>query len=138
MLFALTSTNPAAAQASVTGCDRTCLSSLLDAYPAALKAHEPHRLPLSKDVRFTDNGAPLAVGDGLWNTIDGVGDYRLPFIDPEDGQAGLFGVAVEDGKLGELFKIRGAKLHQIEALVMKAPYGLQDVRSDHPRWAPAH
>lgn len=122
MLFALASTTPAAAQASVAGCDRTCLSSLLDDYLAALKAHDPYRLPLSKDVRFTENGVPLTVGDGLWNTIDGVGDYKLPFIDPEDGQAGLFGVVVEDGKPAHLMvrlRVEDRKITEIETIVLR-------------------
>ena len=41
-------------------------------------------------------------------------------------------------QIGELFKVKDGKLQQIEALVMKAPYGLQDVWSDHPQWKPAH
>jgi hypothetical protein len=105
-------------------CDRACLSGLLDGYLAALKAHDPSRLPLAKDVRFTENGVPLAVGDGLWNTIDGLGDYRLPFIDPEDGQAGLFGVVVEDGKPAHLMlrlKVVGGQITEIETIVLR-PY----------------
>ena len=41
-------------------------------------------------------------------------------------------------QIGELFKVKDGKLQQIEALVMKAPYGLQDVWSEHPQWRPAH
>ena len=121
-LLALAATQPAAAQASLAGCDRTCLSGLLDDYLAALKAHDPYRLPLSKDVKFTENGVPLAVGDGLWNTIDGVGDYRLPFIDPEDGQAGLFGTVVEDGKPAHLMvrlRVEDRKITEIETTVLR-------------------
>ena len=107
---------------SPSACDRACLSGLLDDYMAALKAHDPSRLPLAKGVRFTENDVPLAVGDGLWNTIDGVGDYRLPFIDPEDGQAAMFGVVVEDGKPAHLMlrlKVEDRRITEIETIVLR-------------------
>ena len=113
---------PAFAQSGAAPCDRACLSGLLDDYLAALKAHDPSRLPLARDVRFTENGVPLAVGDGLWNTIDGVGDYRLPFIDPEDGQAGMFGVVQEDGKPAHLMvrlKVEDRRITEIETIVLR-------------------
>ncbi len=65
---------------------------------------------------------PLSLGDGLWNTIDGIGDYRLPFIDPEDGQAGLFGVVEEDGKPAHLMlrlKVEGGQISEIETIVLR-------------------
>ena len=84
--------------------------------------HDPSRLPLAPGVRFTENDVPLAVGDGLWNTVDGVGDYRLPFIDPEDGQAGMFGVVVEDGKPAHLMlrlKVEDRRITEIETIVLR-------------------
>ncbi len=103
-------------------CDRACLGQMLEDYLSALKAHDPARLPLAAGVRFTENGVPLAVGDGLWNTIDGVGSYRLPFIDLEDGQAGMFGVVVEDGKPAHLMlrlKLRDRRIAEIETIVLR-------------------
>ena len=105
-------------------CDRACLSGLLDAYLGALKAHDPSRLPLADQVKFTENGVPLAVGDGAWRTVDDIGDYKLPFLDPEHGQAGLYGVVVEDGKPAQLMvrlKVDGGKITQIETIVLR-PY----------------
>ena len=110
---------PARAEAA---CDRACLGGYLDDYMAALKAHDPSRLPLSPDVKFTENDVPLAVGDGLWNTIDSVGDYKLPFIDPEDGQAGLYGVVVEDGKPAHFMlrlKVSDRRITEIETTVLR-------------------
>ena len=103
-------------------CDRACLGGLLDAYLAALKAHDPRSLPLAPDVRFTENGVPLALGDGLWNTIDQLGDYRLPFIDPEAGQAGIYGVVVEDGKPAHLMvrlKVEAGRISEVETIVLR-------------------
>jgi hypothetical protein len=52
-----------------TTCDRACLDGLMDDYVAALIAHDPGRLPVSKDVKLTENLVPLAFGkERLWHT----------------------------------------------------------------------
>ena len=103
-------------------CDRACLGGLLDAYLAALAAHDPSRLPLADHVRFTENGVPLALGDGAWRTVDQIGDYKLPFIDAEAGQAGLYGVVIEDGKPAHLMvrlKVEAGRIAEIETIVLR-------------------
>jgi hypothetical protein len=114
---------PAGAQtAPPPPCDRACLSQTVEDYLQALKAHDPSRLPLAPGLRFTENNSPLALPDGLWNTIDKLGDYRLPFIDPEDGQAGTFAVVEEDGKpaiLSLRLKVVGRQITEVETLVMR-------------------
>ena len=40
----------------------------------------------------------LEVGDGLWGTIDTIGDYKLRFADPKTGQVGYFGTIHEPGE----------------------------------------
>jgi hypothetical protein len=72
-------------------CDRACLSSLVDRYLAAVVAHDPHRLPLSADVRYTENDQLLPVGDGFWGTASAVGNYRQVFADPVAGQVSFMG-----------------------------------------------
>ena len=57
----------AAAQAPAriaTDCDRACLDALVRDYLAAVVAHDPSRLPLSADVKYTENEQALDVGDG--------------------------------------------------------------------------
>jgi len=41
-------------------CDRTCLSSYADQTLAAFVAHDPSRLPLARDVKYTENGRRCA------------------------------------------------------------------------------
>src|SRR5271170_1770946 len=48
-------TNTAPAPAHGSRCDRQCLNGFVDQYLAALVAHDPSRLPLAKDVVFTEN-----------------------------------------------------------------------------------
>ena len=48
------------------GCDRACLIAMADRYLAALAKRDPSSLPLSSNVKFTENGARLTIGEGLW------------------------------------------------------------------------
>ena len=64
-------------------CDRACLEGLIDQYLAAVVAHDPSKLPLSKDVKYSENYQMLEVGDGFWKTASGIGNYKHVFADPE-------------------------------------------------------
>jgi hypothetical protein len=72
-------------------CDRACLTGLVDQYLAAVVAHDPKRLPLSADVKYTENDQAMAVGDGFWGTATGIGGYKLVVPDPVSGQVGFIG-----------------------------------------------
>jgi len=55
--------------ATAAGCTRDFLKSTVDAYFTALAAHSSATLPLASNVKFTENGKVLMVGqDGLWKT----------------------------------------------------------------------
>ena len=47
------------------GCDRVCLEGFVNLYLEALAAHDPARLPLTEDARYTENGIELELGDGI-------------------------------------------------------------------------
>jgi hypothetical protein len=104
-------------------CDRACLNGMIDRYLAALAAKDPSRLPLTKDARFTENGQTLKLGDGLWGTVDGIGDYKLTFVDPDTQQAGAFVTVKESGRqvlLGVRLQIQSAnRISQIETIVSR-------------------
>jgi len=75
--------------------NRTELYGVLDAYLAALRARNPARVDWAEGARTSENNVMLAVGDGLWGTITGIGGYRLRFADPKTGQVGYFGTLTE-------------------------------------------
>ncbi len=54
----------AAKAAEAPACNRACLEGFVDKYMDALVAHDPHRLPLGKGARFTEDGQTLALSDG--------------------------------------------------------------------------
>ena len=105
--------------------DRQGLISYVDRYFDALVAKDPLRLPLSPKVRFTENCQTLALGKGLWATVEGRGPYRLNFADPTSGQAGCFATVEEMGNLAVLMlrlKVEDQRIGEIETLV--ARFGL--------------
>jgi hypothetical protein len=123
LLAAAALIGPASAQQATVGpCDRQCLSGMLDEYMVALKAHDPARLPLAANVRFSENNSPLSLPDGLWNTVDKVTDYRLPVLDPQAGAAGLMATVEEHGKpafLSVRLKVADRKITEIETIVLR-------------------
>lgn len=76
-------------------CDRACLEGLVDQYLDALIAHDPKRLPLAPNVKFTENGQRLNLGDGFWRTVISKGKYRLFVTDVEAGQVAFIGTITE-------------------------------------------
>jgi hypothetical protein len=80
-------------------CNRTCLENLVDQYLKAVVAHDPSKLPLSEDVKYSENYQMLKIGDGFWKTAEGTGNYRHIFADPEFGQVAMMGTMREAGTL---------------------------------------
>lgn len=87
---AITTTSRAAS------CDRACLEGWVDRYFAAVIADDPSAVPLAPNVRFTENGQVLPVGEGLWKSMKGVGKYRLAVADDDAAQIALITTLVED------------------------------------------
>jgi hypothetical protein len=115
----------AGAQAQAAGCDRACLSDLMNRYLAALDAHDPQRLPLARGARFTENTVPLKLGDGFWQTIDRGSQSttsRLVIADPATSQVAFYGAATENGHgvlFGVRLKHRAQKITEIEQFVAR-------------------
>ena len=78
-------------------CNRACLENVVDQYLTALVARDPKRLPLSADVKYTENSQVLPLGDGFWKTAEGRGKYTHIFADPEFGQVAYMGTMMEAG-----------------------------------------
>src|SRR5579862_7822108 len=78
-------------------CDRSCLNAFLDQVIAAMVAHDASSLPLARDVKYTENGQLLKIGDGFWGTASGSPTYKIYADDPQGGQAMFLGVLPENG-----------------------------------------
>jgi len=78
-------------------CDRACLNGFVDEFLTALVAHDPSRLPLGRDVKYTENGQALRLGDGFWGTATALPTYKIYADDPQAGQVMFMGVLQENG-----------------------------------------
>ncbi len=101
-------------------CDRACLENFADRYIDAMVRHNPSGIPLANNVRFTENGVALKVGDALWATASANTEYRIYVTDQETGQVGYSGIVEENGTpvlISFRLKIANGKISEIEQIV---------------------
>ncbi|MFO1504669.1 MAG: hypothetical protein U1F39_12785 [Steroidobacteraceae bacterium] len=108
-------------------CNRDCLAQTMNVYLQALLKHDASQLPVTRNVKYTENGVRLALGDGLWQTASAMPTYRLDVIDEEAEQVGLLGRISENGN-NNWYAVRlkvepGNKVSQIEVLVNRSISG---------------
>jgi hypothetical protein len=124
-------------------CDRTCLTGFLNKYLQALKNHAAAGLPVTRNVKYTENGVRLNLTDGLWQTVTDLPVYRIDVVDEEAGSVGMLGIIFENGNrkfYATRLKVeQGKQISEIENLVVRniTPSGLgNDQRNDpHPLFA---
>ncbi len=75
--------------------NRSALYGALEHYLAALGRKDPGAVNWAPDPFITENNVRLQADDGLWGTIDHIGEYRLMFADEQTRQVGYFGTVVE-------------------------------------------
>ncbi|KAK3386518.1 hypothetical protein B0H63DRAFT_540463 [Podospora didyma] len=93
-------------------CDRTCLYGAVERVLKAMVEHKAGAgLPLAKDVKYSENGRWLDVGDGLWSTLGkfsgpGVDDYAVNFTDTTKSTGGYWGQVIESGTVSGVLSLR--------------------------------
>ncbi len=100
---------------------RQSLTDITNQYLDSLVQNDPTKLPVSNNVRFTENGNEKKLGEGLWQTATDI-TYRQYFVDPDAHQVLFFGVVDEDGKLANLMvrlKVTDQKIDEIETIVCR-------------------
>jgi hypothetical protein len=75
--------------------ERKALYAAMDSYLDALANRDAARLSWAPDVHHSENNVMIEPGDGLWGTIERVGEYRLLFADTKTNQVGYFGTVHE-------------------------------------------
>jgi hypothetical protein len=109
-------------------CDRACLEGFVDTYLDAWIARDPKKLPLARNVKFTENGQQLELGDGSWNVAVGKGRYRLFVTDTQTGQVTVITTVTEDGPaqgpsiasmLALRLKVQNRQISEVEALFVR-------------------
>jgi hypothetical protein len=123
-------------------CDRECLAGFMTRYLDAVSTHDASKLPVTKNVKYTENGVRLNLTDGLWQTASAKPTYRLDVIDEKSGQVGLLGRIMENGN-NNWYAVRlkvekGEKISEIEILITRTismappPQGPQGPADPHP------
>ena len=128
---------PAAARqvagaAEAKNCDRACLDGFVNQYLDALVAHDPSRLPVTKYVKYTENGQHLELGDGFWRTATARGPYKLYIEDTQAGEVGFFGTMEEAGQpviLALRLRIYEHKISEIESIVARGSMAVNGAKN---------
>jgi hypothetical protein len=78
-------------------CDRAGLEGFVDRYLDAMLANEVSRKLFARNVKFTENGVQLLLGnEGLWFGMSGKGTYRFYVPDVETQQVAFIGTVREN------------------------------------------
>lgn len=126
-----------AAESASATCDRACLKGFMDGYLTALAKHDPTPLPVASNVRFTENGVEIPLGEALWVTISGVGSYRHDFYDPSTGGVSAFVTMTENGTPGYMtirLRVAQNKLTEIETVVNRGVPNASNPPPYEPIW----
>ena len=117
----LLSTGVAAQNA--TSCDNACLKGFMDGYIDALSHRDAAKLPVVKDVKYTENGRVLDLGQGFWLTAGAPIRYRDYVFDVSSGGVAAFTALKEYDATAQMFvrlKIASGKITEIETFVVRA------------------
>lgn len=103
-------------------CDRDCLRGMLTIYLDAMLKHDPALVPTTDDVRFTEDHQDLALGEGLWASIQGYGTFRQDVLDVRNSTAGTHVLAMENGSpvlVAIRLKVENGKVAEAETTVVR-------------------
>lgn len=113
---------PTEAVAAAVACEEQCLRGIMDDYLSAMLAHDAKRLPVTGDVRFTENGVAIPLGQGLWWTASGPVGHRIYVPDPQRQTIGFIGALKENGNtvyFSARLKLRDKKIAEAETMVAR-------------------
>jgi hypothetical protein len=103
-------------------CDKACLLSVGDRFMTAIAAQKPADVPWAKDVKFTENGVGIQVGEGIWGSIRSKSATALRVADPVAGTYTWYGL-IDDhdapAYAGVRLKMKGAKVGEAEVIVAR-------------------
>ncbi|HXJ18905.1 MAG TPA: hypothetical protein VMT03_01630 [Polyangia bacterium] len=102
-------------------CTRADLQAAVNAYLAALVAHDPTMAPLADSVRYTENTKDVNIGDGLWKTAGAVSLQR-DLLDTVQCMTVTQVVLPESGTnivFTQRLKLDGGKITESEAIITR-------------------
>ena len=107
-------------------CDRACLTGLMTQFVDALVAHDSARLPLAKEVKYTEDSRNARLGDGIWKSVTAAGGFRQDYIDTRK-QVAAAHVLLREGETQVLYSVllhvADRRIAGIETLVQRVVAG---------------
>lgn len=111
------------AQLPARDCDKACLESMADQYLDAYEAHDPSAVPISDDVRYTENNVEMPFPDGTWDTVtEELGPVQV-LSDPVTGNVGIYTAIMQNdtpGFLAVRLRVENAEITEIEHIISTA------------------
>lgn len=121
-LFLMSSIQGIPNAAAATACDRECLKGFVTQYLNALSSHKPEALPVTPNIKFTEDCKEMKLGEGMWKSISRLRDYRRDILDVRGATAVSFLVA-EENDAPVLYvirlKIENNKISEIESMAVR-------------------
>ena len=103
-------------------CGHDCLGEFAERFLYGITHRDASAVPLAPNVRYTENGSVLAIGDALWATAQGLGENKLVFTDPDSGSIMIYAGVTESGlpsMLAARLKVRNRQITEIETSVLR-------------------
>lgn len=108
--------------ATFAACDREALNTTIDNYFTALSAHKASTLPLAPNLKFTENGVVLSVGEGFWKSAGKV-VFSRDVLDTQTCSTVTQALVDEDGRniiFGVRLKLNdNAQISEIEHVIAR-------------------
>jgi hypothetical protein len=88
----------------------------------AVVAHDPSRLPLAKEVKYTEDSRTARLGEGIWKSVTAAGSFRQDYIDTRK-QVAATHVLLREGEAQVLYSavlhVADSRITGIETLVQR-------------------
>jgi hypothetical protein len=97
------------------------LITMMDRYLELLVTNDPSKLPVAKNLKVMENGYPIQLGQGLFETASEI-TFRQYIPDAATGQIVLYGVALETMKLANFvmrLKVENDAITEIETIIAR-------------------
>jgi hypothetical protein len=103
-------------------CDKACLEDIAGRFMTALAGQKPQDVPWARNVRFTENGVGIQVGEGIWGSIRRKSDFGLTVADPATNTVTWYGLIYDHDApayAGVRLTVLGRKVSEAEVIVAR-------------------
>jgi hypothetical protein len=103
-------------------CDNACLTALAERFMTARAGQPPADVPWARNVKFTENGVGIQVGEGIWGSIRNKSDQALIIPDERSRTVAWYGLIYDHDApawAGVRLRVVGARVAEAEVIVAR-------------------